>query len=105
MADNKYGRIFTEEDVHQIVRHAVEFEFSSEEDLTDFLEGFEGKFPKDEPTFTLRAQDRRAISAIRFYSDHQSPKVSMKHEESIDDTLAEFDRWRKENPDRLKEPD
>ena len=42
----------------------------------------DGKIPKDEPVFLLRAQDELACIAVAFYADlcakHQAPEVAAK---------------------------
>jgi hypothetical protein len=85
MADNKYGRMFTQADVVLILeRYDPEFSDGehgdSEENFADLLEdmdrsGVRFKFEPDEPLFTFRGHDKRAAGAIRHYLDHQSPRA------------------------------
>jgi hypothetical protein len=63
------------------------------------------KFDADEPTFTLRGRDQRAIAAIRYYRDHQSPNAPIGFLEGIDGALSDFDRFRHEHPAMMKQPD
>lgn len=112
MADLKYGRLFTLEDVQRIVDY-VAFSDAHDDgpDVGNVLADMESdgkppmKFPADEPLFLLRAQDKRAIGAVRFYSDHQSPRAPMQHIERIDDAVSDFESFRLRNPERTKEPD
>jgi hypothetical protein len=105
MADNKYGRVFTGSDVEKIL------EYVDAEDSFDAILGemdkddVRFKFEPDEPIFILRGHDRRAIAAIRHYQDHQSPSAPQNHVDAIASAVAAFDRYREENPGKLKEPD
>lgn len=119
--DRKYGRIFTEPDVEKVIEHVVS-ELASDEldtpelvqnEVDTFMEELFGqdedairvKFERTEPTFTLRARDTRAIAAIRFYLDHQSPRAPSNHTEGIEKALKEFEDYRRYYPDQIKEPD
>lgn len=105
MACNKYGRIFTQDDVYSIVEHAIEREFEETEDLTLYLEDFKGRFDKDEPLFVLRARDKRAIAAVRNYRDNQNPRAPQNHLDGIEKAMSEFEAFRVKNVDKMKEPD
>jgi hypothetical protein len=111
MADNKYGRVFTEGDVEKILEWVEENTNSASNiDFDGILTGMDEdgvrfKFEPDEPIFILRGHDRRAIAAIRHYQDHQSPRAPQNHVDAIASAVAAFDRYREENPGKLKEPD
>jgi erythromycin esterase-like protein len=110
VADNKYGRVFTESDVEKILEWFEEQGEGQPLDLEAALEGMDGqgvrfKFEADEPLFILRGHDRRAVGAIRFYQDHQHPRTPQNHTDAIASAVAAFDRYREENPGKLKEPD
>lgn len=105
MTDRKYGRVFTEDDVRQIVQWAIENEIETETELSAYLGEFEGKFPADEPTFTLRARDQRAIGALAFYRSHQSHTAPANHLDGIQAAVNDFDRYREENRELMREPD
>src|SRR5574339_827095 len=104
---NKYGRIFTESDVEKIFEHLRENgagqlpEF--ENVLSDMDEdGVRFKFPEDEPLFILRGRDKRAISAIRYYLDHQSPRAPMNHLMGIEKAYDAFSDYRIKNSGEMK---
>jgi len=107
MSDNKYGRMFTISDVEEIVRWATqdpEYDLSSLLDTLD-LEEVRFKFPVDEPTFTLRARDRRALAALRYYRDHQSPGAPVNHLDGLDAAYRSFDDFATNHRELMKEPD
>jgi hypothetical protein len=106
LADSKYGRVFTEGDVEKILFYAT----GSEEGLADTLavmdeDGVRFKFDADEPLFILRGRDQRAIGAVRWYQDHQSPRAPENHLNGIASAVASFDRYRSEHAEKLREPD
>jgi hypothetical protein len=120
MADNKYGEIYTEDELVQVVKMAVDqaralVDAGEPEDFIDahFTEGnirevarteIERVFGKPgEPLFILRGQDKRALGAVRWYRDHQWPNATNDHIEKIDDAVALFEEYRKVGV--MKEPD
>jgi hypothetical protein len=112
MADRKYGRIFTMSDVQKIIEwyemNGVNPDFSMtpfDEAIDEMDEVVRFKFPYDEPTFTLRGRDQRAIGAIRFYEDHQSPRAPVGFIEGIEDARRDFVEYRDQHPEMMKEPD
>ena len=110
MPDNKYGRVFTEGDVEKIFEWIGNAGDGQPLDLEWTLklmdeEGVRFKFDADEPLFILRGRDQRAIGAIRFYQDHQSPRAPQNHTDGIASALAQFDRYRSEHASKMREPD
>lgn len=119
MADNKYGEIYTEDELVQVVQMAVKEALRAVHDghtddviIDTFNEGdirevarteVERKFLPGEPLFILRGQDRRALGAVRWYRDHQWPNATTEHIEKIDDAVALFEEYRKVGA--MKEPD
>jgi len=120
MPDNKYGEIYTEDEVVKIVEMAVQAVIdwsadgkgSVEEIWSSFSEGnirevartdIERRFLPGEPLFILRGQDRRALGAVRWYRDHQWPSADKEHLDRIDEALARFEAYRKVAA--TKEPD
>jgi len=99
--DNKYGRIFTEEDVKRLLQD--DRYFVSGRPVEEILDEFEGKFPKNEPVFVLRGQDKRAIGALRYYRDHQDPRAPLSHLDSVDKAYDRFSDFRIHH--ETKEPD
>ena len=111
MADNKYGELYTEDEVVKLVKDAVKQAIimtdsgEPEEEIEEvFSEGnirevarteIERVFKPGEPLFILRGQDRRALGAIRWYRDHQWPSATQAHLDSIDEALAFFEQYRK----------
>lgn len=118
-ADPKYGEIYTEDEVVQIVQLAVKEvmravnEGNDEDTIREvFNEGdirevarteVERTFKPGEPLFILRGQDKRALGAVRWYRDHQWPNATKEHIENIDTAVAYFEEWRKVG--NMKEPD
>ena len=120
MADNKYGEIYTEDEVVKVVQLAVvevlklcKVDKAWEDDINGrFSEGnirevarteIDRVFHPGEPLFILRGQDRRALGAVRWYRDHQWPGSKPDHIESIDEALARFEAYRQLGS--MKEPD
>lgn len=111
MADSKYGRIFTDSDLEKIFewlweKHGLTTDLKPENVLSAMDEaGVRFKFPASEPTMTFRARDKRAVGAIRFYEDHQSPRAPMRHLYGIEESRRAFEKYREDNPHEMKEPD
>jgi hypothetical protein len=119
MPDNKYGEIYTEDEVVSIVEMAVEAAVNlctSGQDQANIKEYFtegnirevartdiERRFLPGEPLFILRGQDRRALGAVRWYRDHQWPSADKEHLDRIDEAVARFEAYRKVAA--TKEPD
>jgi hypothetical protein len=117
--DRKYGRMFTMSDVLaiiELVANTKEVRGIAPDQIFEEIETCEGpfmgqdapprfKFAADEPTFTLRARDKRAVGAIRFYEDHQSPRAPVNFLEGIESARREFEVYREQHPDQMKEPD
>lgn len=119
MADNKYGELYTEDEVVQLVKMAVESAVNfmdNGESPDDVLERFtdadirevartdiERKFHPGEPLFVLRGQDKRALGAVRFYREHQWPSATQEHLNSVDAAVERFEAYR--NLGHMKEPD
>lgn len=116
--DGKYGRLFTEQDVRKIVRYAtisaqtMSPELSSEQVMNDVLDDkisddFNLTFPKDEPLFLLRAKDKRSLGAVRHYHDlcDRSVGVGVDHLDGVEKSVRQFEEFRADNPDRMKDPD
>jgi hypothetical protein len=119
MADNKYGEIYTEDELVEVVQMAVDGVLRLVKDGEDhneiklrFNDGdirevartdIERKFLPGEPLFILRGQDRRALGAVRWYRDHQWPNATPEHLDSIDEAIARFEAYRKMAA--MKEPD
>lgn len=120
MADSKYGRLFTEDDVREIVNAAVFAgielaESGDEEDTRNFhgdaiydavVSGVDVKFPEDEPLFVLRAQDDIAFDTIlAYYEACKDAGIRQEHLDNVDASIELFRKFRDENPDRVKDPD
>jgi hypothetical protein len=117
--DNKYGELYTEDEVVQLVRMAVESAVSyvdNGESQEDVLERFgdadirevartdiDRRFNPGEPLFVLRGQDKRALGAVRYYRDHQWPNATQQHLDSVDAAVERFEAYR--SLGHMKEPD
>jgi hypothetical protein len=99
--------MFTMADVEKILEYAGDENSISLDEILPGMEeaGVRFKFDADEPTFTLRGRDQRAIAAIRYYGDHQSPTAPVGFLEGIQGALSEFERYRHEHPAMMKQPD
>ena len=121
--DSKYGRLFTEGDVDMLVaamgfadmpEHVVPLRRRAERRLAE--EGFELRFPTDEPLFLLRGQDKAATEAIgNVIETPESSRSYLQacravgahndHLAAVNSASAEFETWQQQNPDRVKVPD
>jgi hypothetical protein len=121
MADNKYGRLFTEDDARKMVEQAVHVGISvsehaeGDESARDFdadgvfdvvVTSFTPKFPEDEPLFVLRGQDEAAAGTIDDYG-YRNDKLGANahHLESISEAYSDFIRFQVDHPDRVKVAD
>lgn len=107
MADNKYGRLFTQEDVEKIVElmDPSGFDAGSARVAIEEL-GSEAKFPVDEPLFVLRAQDRYAGPAIGHYLEMcKVADLSEPHVNAVNAAWQDFQEFFDSNPDKVKDPD
>lgn len=119
MADGKYGEVYTEDEVVKIVQMAVDDAIASvvagensEEVKSRFTEGdirevartdLDRVFHPGEPLFILRGQDKRALSTVEFYRQHQWPNATEDHLNSIDNAIEHFKAYR--DLAHTKEPD
>lgn len=110
--DNKYGYLFTADDMiaFALIVAQSEIDVSVEPDAIDeLLDNFEGRFPKEEPLFLVRGQDRRALNCVRNYrtmitysgSTEPDPKLA----KGLDAVVAQFEDFREAYPDRMNDPD
>lgn len=122
MADPKYGEIYLEDELVQVVQMAVQFVVEhigrvGNSDLAEEMNerftdanirevartDIKRKFHPGEPLFILRGQDRRALGAVRWYRDHQWPNATQEHLNNVDEALGHFEAYRKLA--QVKEPD
>lgn len=110
MADNKYGRLFTEDDLRNVVQKAMEQSITGDDGLDKILvqmyEDGEFTFGKDEPLFALRGQDKLAVQAISDYGSISSANgVHQDQQHAVQKALDQFKVWQRAHPDRVKLPD
>jgi hypothetical protein len=123
MMDNKYGHLYTADDMIAFARIIASSDIGdsdkdwngadwTEDDLAavkTMLNDFEGRFPNDEPLFLLRGQDRRALGCVRNYRtmiDYGGGKRGSKELlVGLDGAVNQFETFRAEHPDRMKDPD
>lgn len=105
MADSKYQRLFTEEDMIAFVETCLEADVENENETREQLDKFDGKFPRDEPLFLLRGQDKFALPTIEEYGFEVSDSSNKEFVAGVDVAQAEFEKFAKDNPDRVKIPD
>jgi hypothetical protein len=58
--------------------------------------------PDDEPVFVIRARDRHALMALRFYRDLCQDTG---HIDFVEKRIVQFSNFKLNHPDRMKEPD
>lgn len=58
--------------------------------------------PDDEPVFILRARDVHAVATIGWYAGHCK---NQEHVEIVKQRWLDFQQFRDEHPERMKEPD
>lgn len=111
MAESKYGRLFTEDDVCRIVAgvlrcHGLNPE-TARHDAAGVLRADQSTtFPADEPLFLLRGQDGAAVPAVRDYG-HRADDAGARavHLGNVSVAALEMERWQTQHPDRVKVPD
>ena len=58
---------------------------------------------ENEPVYVLRACDNKALATIRVSQSNFAP--TSKHWKIIQDVIDDFTKFRKENPELMKEPE
>lgn len=109
--DNKYGRLFTEQDVVELMRAASNTLVDSDVAAKRIVDQFVGKLPVDEPSFLLRAKDAFALEAVVAYQDRivhnnsifEVPTVDFLR--SVGQSIREFTIWREDPNNHVKIPD
>ena len=109
MADEKYGRIFTDTDLRNVVQRAMEQDIQSEDELDQIIARMDGegsfKFPADEPVFVLRAQDMAAASGLYGYQEgvenFDDGSVPQEHKDGIDKAIKSFSKFALANKTKL----
>lgn len=117
MADKKYGRLFTEEDVINLMVAASgssSFDPTPEE-MRELLDLYDGQadtkdtaltFPADEPLFLLRGKDRVAPNTIHYYAQGcEAFAAGEGHVRAAEEAGDVMIAWQAENEDRIKVPD
>jgi hypothetical protein len=123
MAESKYGALYTEEDVAMMVALATRADDPGDVDVAALRriiegEGYELRFPADEPLFLLRGQDKAAPGAIAagpfipqeyggggdYYSNAQVAGADDEHLAAITKAERTMREWQHEHPDRVKVP-
>lgn len=111
MPDRKYGRVFTDSDIEKIFEwlwqtHGLSTDLLPENVISAMDDnGVRFKFPIDEPIFILRGRDKRALGTVRHYLDHQSPRAPQNHLDGIEAAVTQFERYRINHSEDMKEPD
>jgi hypothetical protein len=103
MADNKYGNLYTREDVIDIFKKILDDDILDSDKKA--IDAHQGKLSGDMPVMVLLGQDRRALGAVKFYQGNQSPDASQHHLDLIDKTVGDFEVWRTDHSFTMKEPD
>lgn len=117
MAEAKYGRLFTQEEVEELLEDAVTAASGmgvGEGDVTRMREALNGakgerlaggRFPEDEPLFLLRGQDLYAPVAIRAYAEHLLEQGDVGMAGEVDEQLQRVRSWQRANRGRVGLPD
>ena len=109
--DNKYGNLYTEDDVKKIVQRCMEHEIAGEDELMELIESLraqdELKFMDGEPLFVLRGKDRLSLAAVRCYLERceSSQHVPAAHIDSVVTACHAFEGFRADYPEVLDFPD
>ncbi len=61
------------------------------------------QIPDDEPVFVLRARDKHAAATLASYSTYING--TDEHSEAVHLRIRQFEKWSKDHPERMKEPD
>lgn len=108
--DEKYGRIFTEQDIDQLIEGLSDR--LDEEDLPigdairNGLSQLDPKIPADEPVFILRAQDAYTVDTIENYLQIcGANNCSPHHLSAILNAQTRFREWQRANEVSVKQPD
>lgn len=111
MADTKYGRLYTEEDVAKIVC-SITGMISAPEAVADHIALIDEfpwaqlTFPADEPLFLLRGQDKAATTGVDAYLRECSLMgASLAHTVAIEHAYNTMMEFVARHPDRVKVPD
>lgn len=106
MADRKYGQLFTEDEVRKLIGYATP-DVSFEEALEEFeADDRVLTLPPDEPTFVLRAQDVAAMVTLNSYRQEAvNAGAAEAHITGVEETIAQFQNFAAQNPNRMKVPD
>lgn len=109
--DNKYGQLFTRHDMlafaHIVAGSGIDL--ANSKGIEQMLEEFNGKFPRDEPLFLVRAKDNQALACVRnyrtmtAYSRGKEPDPGLL--EGLNATVTQFDEFRLAHPERMKDAD
>lgn len=125
MAESKYGRLYTAQDVMMIasefgnrvadvaVRAHMTGEPTSRDELRRMLERTLrspenerlATFPAGEPLFVLRAQDEHAMKTLGCYYSLLGDASPDEHLTGVAMAMRAFAEWQSEHPDRVKDPD
>jgi len=101
MADDKYGRIFTQDDARSLVEACL----NTGKSYDELIQSGEFTFPADEPLFVLRGQDETALETIEEYKFLNRTNPNDQLLEAVAASLREFRKFKDENPGRMKTAD
>jgi hypothetical protein len=93
--DNKYGKLFTADDVRQIVERCLEEDVDNETHAEHIIDQYEGKFAGAEPVFVLLGRDRYARGTLHKYYDlcERGQKVDPEHLRVVERTINDFEEY------------
>lgn len=108
--DPKYGRIFTESDIEQVLGQLADALTEDDKPMADrvkdALDQINPQIPADETVFLVRAQDKHALPLIDAYAEfcqlNGSPPT---HLSNIMNARSRVEEWQRANPDKVKVPD
>jgi hypothetical protein len=105
MGDNKYGPLYTRDDVMRIIEKCIDATITSEHETYEIVREYQGKLSGDMPIFVLLAKDRTAAGTISDYDARQSLSAPRHHLDMIAKAHSDFTAWAENNPDKMKDPD
>jgi predicted transcriptional regulator len=106
--NGKYGRLFTEADVVNLMDKAWEEGRGEgdEESLAEILETTETTIPRDEPWFVIRGKDQLAPTVVRDYATRaEFERCDEDFVRQVNEAADHIEQWQEEHPDRTKVPD
>jgi predicted MPP superfamily phosphohydrolase len=105
MGDNKYGPLYTRDDLMAIIGKCIDADVAGESEAYEIVREYKGKLSGDMPIFVLLAKDKTAAGTIRDYDARQSISAPKHHLDMVAKAHSDFEEWANHHPDKMKDPD